>query len=149
MRFTILELPAVCQVAREYIDRFGLHSRIETHAADMFRDPWPGGHDAIFFSNIFHDWDRERCLELARRSFAALPPGGRIYAHEALLSDAGDGPLTVALFSMHMLIRTEGKQLSASELRALLEQAGFTRVSVTPTCGYYSLVTGTRPETEE
>ena len=35
-------------------------------------------------------------------SFAALPPGGRIYLHEVLLDDAKDGPLTPASFALAM-----------------------------------------------
>ena len=44
-----------------------------------------------------------------------------------------------------MLLYTRGKQYSAPELTALLQEAGFTGVSVTPTYAYYSLVTATRP----
>jgi hypothetical protein len=148
MRFTILELPAVCPIAQEYIASAGLQERIETYPANMFRDPWPSGADAIFFSNVFHDWDGDQCLDLGRRSFAALPPGGRIYLHEALLSDTRDAPLTVALFSMSMLLVSEGKQFSAGELRELLEECGFLDVSVTPTYGYYSLTMGRKPDRE-
>jgi acetylserotonin N-methyltransferase len=146
MRFTILELPPVCSVAREYVAEAGMQERVRMHAADMFRDPWPAGPDVHFFSNIFHGWDRDLCLELARRSFESLPPGGRIDLHEALLNDARDGPLTVALFSLAMMLNGEGKQYTAGELREMLEECGFRGVRVTPTYGYYSLVTGHKPE---
>ena len=69
----------------------------------MFTDPWPAGYDGIFFSNVFHDWDRASCLHLAKRSYAALPPGGRIFLHEVVLNDTKDGPLVAAAFSMEML----------------------------------------------
>ena len=68
----------------------------------MFRSDWPAGHDAHFFSNVFHDWDVEQCRVLAERSFAALPPGGRILLHESLLNETLDGPALVALYSMNM-----------------------------------------------
>jgi hypothetical protein len=148
MRFTILELPAVCQVAQEHVAGAGLQERIDTHPANMFRDPWPSGSDAIFFSNVFHDWDWDQCLDLARRSFEALPPGGRMYVHEALLADTRDAPLTVARFSLAMMLSTEGKQLTARELRELLAACGFLDVSVTPTYGYYSLTRGRKPDPE-
>jgi hypothetical protein len=145
MRFTILELPAVCRAAQAYIAEHDLQDRIETVAVNMFRDPWPTGHDAVFFSNIFHDWDRERCLYLTRRSFEALPSGGRIYLHEMLLADTKDGPATAAAFSMLMLLRTEGKQFTARELDDLLQECGFREVAVAPTYGYYSLVSARKP----
>jgi hypothetical protein len=76
------------------------------------------------------------------KSFAALPPGGRIYVHEALLADTRDAPLTTALFSLAMVLESQGKQFAAGELRELLEAGGFESVSVTPTYGYYSLTMG-------
>jgi hypothetical protein len=144
-RFTILELPAVCQVAQEYVAAAGMQARVDTHAANMFREPWPTVADAHFFSNIFHDWSPNRCRHLARRSFEALPPGGRIYLHEALLNDAGDGPLRTALFSLQMMLGMEGQQYTAGELRELLEACGFVDVSVMPTYGYYSLMVARKP----
>ena len=27
----------------------------------MFREPWPKGYGALFFSNVYHDWDFETC----------------------------------------------------------------------------------------
>src|SRR5262245_61775886 len=62
VRCTVLELPTVCRIAREYIGRFGVQDRVDTLEADMFRDAWPKGYDAVFFSNIYHDWDRTKCL---------------------------------------------------------------------------------------
>jgi hypothetical protein len=146
MRFTVLELPAVCNLADQYIAQYGLQDRADTLAANMFTDAWPSGYDAVLFSNIFHDWDRTSCLHLARRSFEALSPGGRIYLHEMLLEDTKDGPLTAASFSLGMCLRTRGKQFSAGELGELLHEAGFGEISVTPTYAYYSLVSASKPE---
>lgn len=144
LRCTVMELAPVCELVREYVAQYGLKEQIDTLPANMFRDPWPGGYDAHFFGNIFHDWDRERCRFLARRSFETLPSGGRIYVHEMLLAETKDAPPTAALFSLLMAIRTEGSQFTASELEALLCEAGFAQVRVTPTYGYYSLVMGTK-----
>ena len=140
MRFTVAELDVVCKLAERYASRFGLQERIDTVAIDMFRDPLPSGYDAVFFSEIFHDWGRDRCLHLARSSFEALPPGGRIYLHEILLDDTKDGPLHASSFSVAMMFFTQGKQYSFGELRDILEEAGFVDVGVTVTYGYFSLV---------
>jgi acetylserotonin N-methyltransferase len=145
MRFTILDLAAVCQLAKGYAADFGLEDRIDTVALDMFHDPWPQGHDAVFFSNIFHDWNRKRCQHLAVQSFEILPFGGRIYLHEMLLEDTRDAPLTAALFSMHIICFTEGKQFTAGDLDGLLRDAGFTEISIVHTYGYYWLVSGRKP----
>jgi len=106
----------------------------------MFREPWPAGYDAVFFSDIFHDWGPKLCRQLTQRSFAALPPGGRIFLHEMLLDETKTGPLPAASYSIGMLLFTQGKQYSAEELEQLLLEEGFQDVSVTPTYGYYSLI---------
>jgi len=140
MHCTVMELPAMCEVAGEYIDAAGVAGQVDTAAVDMFRQDWPGDFDALFFSNIFHDWDFETCLELARKARAALKPGGRIYLHEMLLNDDGAGPLAAATFSLVMLLGTQGQQFTYDQLRGILEQAGFTDIEPVPSFAYYSLV---------
>ncbi|HAX77722.1 MAG TPA: ubiquinone/menaquinone biosynthesis protein [Cyanobacteria bacterium UBA11162] len=145
MRCTILELPVVCKIAEEYISKAGLQDQIDTYSADFFQEPWPSGYDAVLFSNIFHDWSRERCIHLARRSFEILPSGGRIYLHEILLADTKDNPLVATSFSMCLFWITEGKQFTAGELTQILTECGFEDVSIAPTYGYYSLLCARKP----
>ena len=139
---TIMELPAVCALAAEYIAAAGLSKRIDTIVVDMFRDAWPKGYDAIFMSNIFHDWDEDTCAKLAASAYAALPSGGRFFLHEMLLDDDGTGPLGPAAYSALMLVGTQGRQYSFAELSRLLRDAGFDDVTVTEAHGHFSLVCG-------
>jgi len=146
IRLTVMELPAACVLAAEYAQRYAVSDRVTTVASDMFRSDWPAGQDAHFFSNVFHDWGVEQCRVLAERSFAALPPGGRILLHESLLNETLDGPALVALYSMNMVRVTEhGKQYSASELTRVLVAAGFTDVRVAHVYSIFSLITARKP----
>jgi acetylserotonin N-methyltransferase len=145
MRCTIMELPAMCVRAQQYIADGGVAGRVDTRTVDMFREAWPTGYDAIFLSNIFHDWDQATNTALAASAFAALPSGGRIFLHEMLINDDGSGPLAAASFSVLMLVGTKGRQYSFAELKALLEGVGFRDVRATATYGYYSLVSGRKP----
>jgi acetylserotonin N-methyltransferase len=144
LRATVMELPAMCAVAREYIDAGGVGDRVSTVAVDMFRQPWPTGCDAIFFSNVWHDWNVTTCTWLAQRAYDSLPEGGRILLHEMLLDDDGCGPTTAASFSMLMLLATQGQQFTFGELKAILEGVGFRRVTSYPTSGYYSITSATK-----
>jgi phospholipid N-methyltransferase len=144
MHCTIMELPAMCEVAKEYVAAAGLADRVDTRAVDMFRQEWPQGYDAMFFSNILHDWNFETCATLLAKAYAALPTGGRIYIHETLLDDSGIGPLSANTFSLVMLLGTEGRQFTYPELAKLLLDAGFGDVGVTPSHAYYSVVHATR-----
>lgn len=145
MRCTVMELAGVAKLAEGYAAQYGVRERVDAKVVNMFREPWPAGYDAVFFGNIYHDWDREKCALLTRKSFEALPSGGRIYVHEILLNETKDGPLPAATDSMHMVFFTEGKQQSPGEFESLFREAGFRDFSVTPTYGYYSLVSARKP----
>jgi len=141
---SVYDLPFVCDHNREYVQAAGLAHRIDATAGDMFKDAWPNGYDAVFFSNIFHDWDPQCCQQLVDKSFAYLPAGGRLYIHEMLLGDDQASPEIPAGYSVDMALYTGGKQYSAMELRTMLQQAGFSRITFTHTHGYFWLVTGQR-----
>ena len=145
MRFTVLELPAVSEFTMSYVSEAGFEDRINVVSADMFKDPWPTGHDALLLSNILHDWDDDRCLWLGQRCFETLPPGGLLYVHTMLLEDTKDDPLGTVGFSMNMVVRTEGKQFSARNLKKLLSTSGFSELSIMPTFGYFSLIKARKP----
>lgn len=144
LRCGLFDLPAVVDVAAVELARRGLQPLVRPHRGDMFRDRLPRGYDAHLWSNVFHDWPAASCLRLARKSLAALAPGGRILLHEQLLDDDRRGPAAAALFSLMMHFTTRGQQFCGAELRALLREAGFVRPRVVR-CGDYSLVTAIRP----
>jgi 3-hydroxy-5-methyl-1-naphthoate 3-O-methyltransferase len=146
LRATVMEITQVCAEADQYIATAGAQAQVNTQAVNMFTEEWPRGHDAHFFSNIFHDWSDATCLMLARKSFEALPAGGCILLHEMLMDDDGCGPLAPAAFSMMMLLGTKGRQYTLPELRGFLEAAGFADIEAWRTGGgYYSLVMARKP----
>jgi hypothetical protein len=70
-----------------------------------------------------------------------------VIIHEMLLDDDRSGPAAVAAAGMLMLLWTRtGRQYTARELRAELEQAGFASVRTLPAAGYYTLVSATCAE---
>jgi hypothetical protein len=143
LRCTVMELPAMCALVDEYARAAGV-TRVDTTSVDMFRQAWPRGHDALFLSNILHDWNPATCAELLAKAAASLPVGGRIYLHEMLLSENADGPRTAAAFSVLMLMATRGQQFTFSQLERLLQDAGFGDVQVQSTHVYYSLIRATK-----
>ena len=146
LEVTLMDLKEVAHEAGKYVGVAGMDGRVGTAGVNMFTEEWPNGPDAHFFSNVFHDWSDETNLDLARRSFAALPSGGRIFLNEILMHDDYTGPYHAAAFSLLMLTGTLGKQYSLAEFRDLLEEAGFTDVRSQRTGGgYYSLVSARKP----
>jgi hypothetical protein len=110
----------------------------------MFTDAVPQA-DAMLVSNVLHDWDVPECHTLLARLSAALPKGGRLLIHDALLNDGLDGPLPVALFSTMLFILTEGRNYSTAEYRAMLRTAGLTPLAeVIPTLVHCGVVEGVK-----
>jgi len=145
LRASVMDLATICAVASDYIEKAGVSDRVDTTVVDMFREDWPDGYDCHFFANVFHDWSIETCRQLARSSFDALEPGGRICLQEMLLDDSGDGPIQPIAFSVLMCLGTKGQQFTFGQLEEMLGDVGFTDVRAERSFGYYSLVTGFKP----
>jgi SAM-dependent methyltransferase len=144
----LIELPGSVEISRKLVSQYHLSGQVECIAQDMFADqPWPGSGelDAVLFTNIFHDWDVPGCRILAEKAFSSVKPGGRIFIQEALLDEDHPGPLWTASLSFSLGIDGIGRQYRLSDLRPILEEAGFEGVEAHPLLGYYSSVTATRP----
>lgn len=141
---TVLDLPQMCEVVERNVEAGEVNGRVATAAVDMFREAWPCGHDAIFLSNVLHDWDDAGCADLLARAYEALPAGGQVLLHEMLFDDSGGGPLMAASFSVLML-GTQGRQRTYAELAALLTAAGFVDPAVRTTSTFFSVVSARKP----
>jgi SAM-dependent methyltransferase len=142
----IWDLDVVCGIAREYVQRAGLSSRVSAATGNMFTESYPPGFDAVLLSQILHDWPEEKGLALLRKAHAALPPGGTVLIHEKLVDDDGRGPRANALVNLDMLLWTEGQQFTLAQLQALLTAAGFPAETVKrrDTAGNWSVVTAAK-----
>lgn len=136
---TVLELADVHKVAQEYINSAGVDN-VDAVAGNMFSIPFPTGYNGVFYSNILHDWNDEKCKIILKKSFDCLSKGGYIFIHEALLNEDESGPLFNCFFSMHMFLNTEGAQFTMTKLQVMLEEAGFSNVGIIPTHKMYSVV---------
>jgi predicted O-methyltransferase YrrM len=127
LRATVFDLPHVAAIAAGKVAEADLTDRIETAAGDFF-EQLPGDHDVHLLSMILHDWDEAKNRALLRRSFEALRSGGAVVISELLVNDEKTGPAPAALMSLNMLIETEGRNYTAAEYSAWLEEAGFRRI---------------------
>src|SRR6266571_7765263 len=86
LRCISFDLPPVEPIARKCIAAAGLADRINTVSGDFFKDPLPKA-DLITMGMILHDWNLDKKLQLIRRAFEALPPGGAFIVIENLIDD--------------------------------------------------------------
>ncbi|KAG9349356.1 hypothetical protein JZ751_027799 [Albula glossodonta] len=135
---TIFDLSKVVHMAKEHFVS-AEDDRILFHEGDFFKDPLPEA-DLYILARILHDWTDQRSLELLTKVQQSCKQGGGVLLVEALLDEDNSGPLTAQLYSLNMLVQTEGRERKASEYAALLTAAGFTHVQVQRTGKIYDAV---------
>lgn len=123
LKATVVDLPHVLAVAREFAAKYDVMDRIQFVDADMFSYQSPEQAEVILLSNILHDWDVSTCDSLVAHYAKQLSKGGRLVVHDVFLNDELDGPLSIALYSAALFTLTEGRAYSAAEYRHWLEKA--------------------------
>ena len=122
----VIDQEPVLVKTREHVARTGLSDRIDTQAANVFADPLPGGCDAAVIANFLHDFSPERVAAVLRSVHDALPSGGRLLVMEIAPEDDRSGPPLPSVFTVTMIVNTEGGiAYTRAELKEMLEAAGF------------------------
>lgn len=139
----VCDRKAVLPFTQKYIEDFNLENRVTTCAIDMWNDPLPTG-EICFLGDIFHDWDMDKCIYLAKKCYQSLSKNGEIVLHEMLFNTTKMGPLLTAAYNMKMLAWTEGQQYSVVEIEQILHKAGFCDIHIHKSLGNWSIITGTK-----
>ncbi len=134
------DLPPVGPVFSEYVAAAGLSERLRFISGSFFEHPLPSA-DVLIMGHILHDWDMETKRRLLSKAYAALPVGGALIVHEALIDDERKKNVGGLLMSLNMLMETPGGfDYTGAECRAWMREAGFRRTRVEPLGGCDSMV---------
>ncbi len=146
MKATIFDRPMVVDIARRKIAEEGLTERVTFTKGDFYKDDLPGGHDIALLSAIIHQNGPGQNVELYRKAFAALQPGGMIVIRDHVMSEDHTETADGALFAINMLVATpEGGTYSFKEIESDLEQAGFTNANLLRQAEMDSLIIAEKP----
>jgi hypothetical protein len=136
LRATVYDLPTTEPFALKTIARFGLSDRIDFQPGDYTSGVIEGRYDAVWMSHILHGEDAGTCREMIAKAVAVAKPGARVMIHEFILDDERDGPLFPALFSLNMLLGTEGgRAYTQQELYDMMSEAGIEKLERHPFLG--------------
>lgn len=135
-----MDLPVVQPVFEAYTKSRRVQRRVTFHPGDFFKEPLPKA-DVLIMGHILHDWDLKEKMMLLCKAYAALPTGGALIVHEALIDDARKQNAFGLLMSLNMLIETHGGfDFTGADCRSWMKKAGFTRTKVEPLAGPDSMV---------
>ena len=141
---TIFDLPGTLEITRQVLKKEGLDNRINVIAGDYNHDTLPQGFDMVFLSNIIHGEDEETNRSLMKKIYSALNPYGRIVIKDHIMDESLTKPACGAIFSINMLLTTNGRDYGYHEIQEWLETAGFYEITLEmlPAPMTSSLVTG-------
>lgn len=132
---TLVELPAVVEDARAYLEERGVSARCEVVGGSFF-DAVPSGGDLYLLKHVlnsFADGPSGALLSACRR---AMGPGGTLLLIERLVPSGPGVPAEalaeVALMDVQMLVMQAGRERTEEEFRTLLGPAGFALRRVIP-----------------
>jgi predicted O-methyltransferase YrrM len=129
MKATLFDRPAVIEMARERLSEAGVLDRVRLVSGDFYEDELPAGHDLAFVSAIIHQNSPEQNLDLFRKVWRALVPGGRIVIRDHVMTSDRTRPKDGAVFAVNMLVGTSGgKTYTYDEIQDGLTHTGFVRV---------------------
>jgi 3-hydroxy-5-methyl-1-naphthoate 3-O-methyltransferase len=140
----VFERPPVDKAAGYTIDKLVLSDKVDIVAGDIFRDSLPQGYDVHFLSHVLHDWDLKEVKSILKNSFANLTAGGKIIIHDAHINQRKTGPVSVAEYSVLLMLLSRGKCYSVTEMKDLLVQTGFRDVQYHPAILNRSIITATK-----
>lgn len=128
---TLFDLPETIKIAQDIIRESGV-KHVDFIAGDFLSDDIGKGYDLIFISQVLHAFSEKDNVKLIRKSAKALSREGKIVVQEFYIDNNHANPARSAIFSVNMLVNTEGgKCYSPSEIKRWLYKAGLRKIQET------------------
>ncbi len=109
LKATVFDIAPVLEVAKNYIESYGLQDRVDTKPGDFHKDDLGDSqYDLVLMANILHMYDADMSRALVAKAVNAVKPGGRIIIHGFCTNENQTGPLDDTLFSLSIGMLTEG-----------------------------------------
>lgn len=130
LRGTIIDNAVALQTAARFVKEAGFQDRIELIPGDIWEIAWGGNFDLVLLFNFIHHYGPATNLELLKKTFAALKPGGKVAIldqFEGTVSGSATNAV-VQLVSLMYYVFADGRTYSSEEIRELLNESGFKEI---------------------
>jgi cyclopropane fatty-acyl-phospholipid synthase-like methyltransferase len=126
-----VDWPNVLKLTEPLADRFGVRDRTEFRPGDIFNDDLGAGYDLVLAVNIYHHFGIARNIELSRRLYQAMAPGGVLIVVDFIPDPQREHSRFAQMFALTMLLWTEnGDTYTFGEYTRMLEPAGFREIEM-------------------
>lgn len=125
----IFDLEGVIPIAKEKISENNFLDRVDFVVGDFYVDDLPTGCDIALLSAIIHQNSPQQNVELYRKIYHALDPGGTLIIRDHIMDESRTDPSAGALFALNMLVNTQaGDTYTFREVKDTLKTAGFVKI---------------------
>ena len=119
LEVVLFDLPHVTEIAKEYLEQYGMSNKIKFIAGDFTEDDIGNGYDIVFASDV-------TISGILKKVYDALNENGVLIYRRWTINDDRTSPLTSVLFDfMLTMTRSEHRVYTLGEYIHLLEAAGF------------------------
>lgn len=119
LEVVLFDLPHVTEIAKEYLEQYGMSNKIKFIAGDFTEDDIGNGYDIVFASDV-------TITGILKKIYDALNENGVLIYRRWTINDDRTSPLTSVLFDfMLAMMRSEHRVYTLGEYIHLLEAAGF------------------------
>jgi len=125
---TIFDTPETIEIAKEVVKKSGVKN-INFLQGDFLTDDFGRDYDLIFISQILHAYSEDDNIMVLKKCRNALNKNGRIVIQEFFIDKDRANPVQSALFSINMLVNTEGGRCySPEEIKRWYLKTGFRKI---------------------
>ena len=131
IRGIVLDLPVVCEVARDFIAENRVSDRVEARPCNFTRDPFPADCDVAIMASNLPMYGREMIASVIRKAHDALLPGGQMHLIGEMTNDQRTGPWGPAYWGLGQAVSDSlGLAHSESDVIGYFRAAGFCDVGL-------------------
>lgn len=128
---TLFDFADTLKIAQEIAASSGVNEGIAYMEGDITTDNLKGKYDLIFISQLFHAYSEAENQAILKKAVKALSPKGMVVIQEFFIDDSMTSPAESALFSINMLVNTNGGRCyTPKEMRQWLIRVGLKKVSI-------------------
>lgn len=146
IRAVVLDLPVVCEVARDFIAENGVSDRVEAQPCNFTRDAFPSDCDVAIMASNLPMYGREMIASVIRKAHDALLAGGEMHLIGETTNNERTGPWGPAYWGLGQAVSDSlGLAHSEADVLKYFREAGFKDVAVHEfIAGALSRITGTK-----